>query len=390
MLTFDKFTGINNVQPDHRLVPTDAGSALTVATDLDVGLSGELKRRTGYAETLATCHKNLHQADGFLLATVDGGDLTKLDSVGGSRVTLYPSLGSARVWYCNLPDGRTTFSNGSICGITNGVTATGWGVPVPASIGALTDAVGLLDPGDYQYMLTYVRTSDKLEGGPLYSNPLPVASGGIVLTALPTLAGYSTNVYITAANGDDGFYAGNTTGSTFSYTGKNDALAMPCRTRHLQPAPAGTVTAFWRGRVLVAKDNVLYASRTNQWEVFDFRRDFKQFSAPITLIQPVDGGVFVGTSDELAFLAGAEFDKLTYRRVVDGSTVLGSGVGVRGEFIGQSGSAMICIANGVIVAGFSDGGVVRMTEGRYKTTVTEVSATFRQINGIPQYIAVPQ
>lgn len=395
MLKFDKFTGLDNVQPAHRLTQFQVGSALTAATDLDVGLSGELKRRTGYVETLATCHKNLHQADGFLLATVDGGDLTKLDSAGGSRVTLYPSLGSARVWYCNLPDGRTTFSNGSICGITDGVTATGWGVPIPASLGALTDVVGLLDPGDYQYMLTYVRTSDKLEGGPLYSNPLPVASGGIVLTSLPTLAGYSMNVYITAADGDDGFYAGNTTSSAFSYTGKNDALALPCRTGYLQPAPAGTVTAFWRGRVLIAQGNALYASRTNQWEAFDFRRDFKQFSAPITLIQPVDGGVFVGTSDELAFLAGAEFDKLTYRRVVEGSVVLGSGVSVRGELVKQAegsglGSAMICIANGVIVAGFSDGGVVRMTEGRYKTTVTEVSATFRQINGIPQYIAVPQ
>ena len=224
------------------------------------------------------------------------------------------------------------------------------------SLGALTDVAGLLFPGDYQYMLTYVRNSDKLESGPLFSNPLPVASGGIVLTGLPVLAGHSINVYLTAANGDAGFYAGNTTGGLFSYTGKNDALVMPCRTDYLQPAPAGTVAAFWRGRVLVAVGPVLYASRTNQVELFDFRRDFKQFTDPITLIQPVDGGVFVGTTTELVFLAGVEFDKLSYRQALVGPVVLGSGAAVSGELvkrgnsIGQ-GSAMVCIAGGGLVAG---------------------------------------
>jgi len=387
MLKFDKFTGINNVQPAHRLEQDQTGSALSVATDLDIGLSGELKRRSGYVETLDTCHKNLHQANGFMLATVDGGDLISMDSSGGSRVTLYPSLGSARVWYCNLPDGRTTFSNGSICGITDGVTATKWGVPAPASVGAMTDVVGLLDPGEYQYMLTYVRDSDGLEGGPIYSTLFTLALGGVVLTGLPILAGHSINVYL-----GDGFYAGNTTNSAFSYTGKNDALALPCRTANLDPAPVGTVMAFWRSRVLTAVGNVLYASRPFQLEHFDFRRDFKQFSAPITLIQPVDGGVFVGTAEELAFLGGTSFDGMSYRQAVVGSVVLGSGVSVRGDLINQSGSgsAMVCIANGVLVAGLADGGVIRMSEGRYKTTVTEVSATFRHLNGIPQYIAIPQ
>ena len=216
-------------------------------------------------------------------------------------------------------------------------------------------------------------------------------------TGLPALAGHSIKVYITAANGDDGFYAGNTANGLFSYTGKNDALVLPCRTSYLQPAPAGTVAAFWRGRALTAVGPVLYASKTNQWELFDFRRDFKQFGADITLIQPVDGGVFIGTKDELAFLAGTEFDKLAYRRVLPAGVVLGSGVAAPGELVkrgkpgelpGQN-SAMLCIAGGGIVAGFSDGNVERMTEGRYQTQVAEVSATFRYIGGIPQYIAVP-
>jgi hypothetical protein len=390
MLTFEKFTGVNNVVPSHRLKKTD----LTVATNIDIGLDGELMRRDGYSELAATCHKNLWQADGFLLATVAGNDL-KAFTIGGSYTTVSASLGPSRVWYCNLPDGRTTFSNGLINGITGGAAATTWGVPIPASLGARADVAGSLFPGDYQYQLTYRRTADGLESGPLYSNPAAAASGGISLSGLPTLAGHTINVYITGANGDVGFYAGNTAGSTFTFTGANDQLVLPCRTEHLSPAPVGTVMAFWRGRVLVAAGSVLWASMAGRWEHFNMRRDFKQFSAGITLIQPVDGGFFVGTTEELCFLAGTEFDKLIYTRKLAGATVLGSGVAVRGELIKQGegaglGSAMMCLADNTVVAGFSDGQIVRSTESRYTTTATEVSAVFRMVDRVPQYVAIPQ
>ncbi len=388
MLKFEKFTGINNAQPPHRL----KNSELTIATDVDIGLSGEITRRAGYSEVSPLCHKNLWQGDGFMLATYNS-DLVK--TTGGTQTTLLASLGSDRVRYLNLPDGRTAFSNGLISGITDGATVTTWGVPMPPSIGTLTDVAGGLFPGDYQYQLTYVRLSDGLEGPPEYSNPLPVTLGGIVLTTLPVLAGHKTNIYITGADGGTGYLAGSTLTGTFAFTGTNDQLVLPCRTEYLVPMPIGKVSAMWRGRVLVGVGNVLYASRAGTWELCDVRRDFKQFIAPITLIQPVDGGVFVGTESELAFMSGVEFDKLVYRQVVAGPTVLGSGVSVRGELLQQRegaavGAGMVCIADGVVVAGFSDGEVVRLTEGRYTTTATEVAATFRMNGRIPQYIAVPQ
>lgn len=389
MLTFEKFSGINNVLPDHRLAP----DALTVADNVDIGLTGEVRRRDGYSELLATCHKNLHQAKGFMLATVDGGDLISMNSAGGARVTLYPSLGVSRVWYCNLPDGRTAFSNGLIRGITDGSTVTTFGVPIPSSIGALMLVSGDLFPGDYRYQLTYVRLADGLEGGPAYSEPVAVPDGGIVLTGLPELAGHKINVYLTSHNGEHAFLAGSTTNGAFSFTGKNDKLILPCRTDFMYPAPSGSIMAFYGARVLIAVGPVLYASRPNGWELFDIRRDFKQFTSPITLIQPVDDGVYVGTTTELVFMAGSEFDKMTYRQVLAGPVVLGSGVQVPGDLIrgGQPGTAMLCIADGVICAGFNGGNLVRLTEGRYQTDATEVAATFRMLPGrIPQYLAIPQ
>ena len=253
MLTFDKFTGINNVLPTERLQPGE----LVTARNVDIGLSGEVRRRAGYTVVDPTCHKNLWQGDGFMLATANG-DLKK---VGGA--TLYPSLGVDRVWYCNLPDGRTTFSNGLISGVTDGVTATAWGVPIPSGLGSVTPIAGDLFSGDYQYQITYVRLADGLEGGPLYSNPVSLPDGGFFVSGLPTLAGHKINVYLTSHNAGEGYLAGSTTGGTFSFIGSNEQLVLPCRTNNLEPAPVGTVTNFWRGRVLVAEGNTLWASKTH-------------------------------------------------------------------------------------------------------------------------------
>ena len=389
MLKLEKWSGINNVQPQERLGTRD----LTVATNVDFGLSGEVYRRGGYSVAAAGCHKNVWQARGFMLATVDG-TLVGI-APGGAETLLHAALGSARVWYCNLPDGRTAFSNGLICGLTDGTTATDWGVPVPDSVGVASEVAGALDPGTYRYVLTYVRLSDGLEGGGDWSMPLDLAEGGILLMNLPQRAGYKINVYLTGANGDTAHLAGTTFTSSFSYLGKNDVLVTPYATDNLEPAPAGRCLAFWRGRALVADGNVLRASRTHQWELFDPQRDFKQLPAAITLIEPVNDGIYVGTTSGLAFLEGTEFDKLVYRSCIEGLVPLGSGVTARGDLIAVGegrgkGDAMVCIADGVIVAGLEGGQVVRLSADRYATEATEVAATFREIDGIPQYIAVVQ
>lgn len=389
MLTFDQFTGINNVLPSHRL----GDSELAEAVNVDIGRTGDITRRQGYTQQSALCHKNLHQGPGYLLATLDGGDLVAIQ--GGTTTTIYPALGPSRVWYCDLPDGRVTFSNGLINGITNGAGRTTWGVPIPEELGAFMDIAGQLHPGEYRYGLTYVRLADGRESGVLHSAPIQIQDGGLFLSGLQPRAGHAINVYLTSHNGMQLYLAGTTTNALFTFIGKNEDLALPCATEFLAPAPVGTFTAAWRDRVLVAVGRVLYASMPHNPELFDLRRDFKQFTAPITLIQPVESGVFVGTDTELAFLAGNDFDKLVYMRQIDGRTVPGSGVRVQGENIqrGQGtgqGDCMLCIAGGHIVAGYGDGGVLRLTDGRYTTNVAEVAATFRMVDGVPQYLAVPQ
>jgi len=387
MTTFNKFTGLNNVLPPERLGPGD----LSMALNVDIGMDTEIRRRKGHSVTRVGAYTNVWDADGFGLA-VKGNDLVNADT----DAVLHAGVGAARMWYTNLPDGRTAYSNGAYNGMARAASRTGWGVPIPANVGAAADVAGQLYPGDYQYSLAYVRTVDGLEGGPAYAAPVAIAAGGLSLTGLPVLAGHTINVYLTSHFGGQSYLAGNTAGAAFSYTGLNAHLVMPGRSEFMQPAPLGTLSCLWNGRVLLAVGPVLYASQHGRFELFDMRRDFKQFNGDITAIVRMDEGIFVGTTKELAFLEGGTFDKLSYNQVIDGPVVLGSGLSIQAEHLLVSettphhGQAMICIAKQMLVAAISSGKVIFMTEGRYITDATEVCATFRLIDDIPQYIAVVQ
>ena len=388
MLTFKQFTGINNVLPAHRLTHSD----LVRAQDVDAGLSGEIERRQGYAEVSTACHKNLWQAEGFMLAT-EGSHLTAIFP-GGARVVLDHGMGPGRVWYCNLPNGRTTYTDGLRHGVTDGTAGLGRSIPAPASLGSPDDTFGALFPGDYRYHLTYVRLTDHLEGPAASSHPVALSQGGLRLDGLPTLAGHALNIYLSGQDGEGAYLAGTTADDWFEFAGNDTQMALPCRTLGATEFPVGTFTAFWRGRVLTAVGATLWASRPVSTHLGDWK-DFKQLTAPITAIVPVNDGIYVGTTTGLVFLAGETWDSLQYNDTAHGAVVPGSGIQVPGhqiklgEGVGR-GPAMMCIAGGEIVAGFGDGQTVSLTDGKYKTSAAEVCATFREIRGIPQYIAVPQ
>lgn len=386
MLTFSSFMGINNVTPEHRLGKQD----LVDATDVDIGGTGEITRRAGLTLLSDQCHKNLHQARGFMLATC-GSDLTAIRP-DGARHVIHPALGPSRVWYCNLPDGRTTYTNGLIHGTTDGFVGHPRSVAAPDSLGAPDAAFGSLSPGQYRYHLTMAR--DSIESPAISSEPITITDGGLRLDGLPVRLGHTVNVYLSGMDGEGAYLIGSTYGSTFEWGGKNSDLVLPCRTLGAQAFPVGTHTAFWRGRIITAVGNVLWASRPMAPHLADWH-DFKQLSGAITMIVPVEDGIYVGTEYELAWLGGATWDALNYAPTARGPVVPGSGVSAPGDQIKLGdgvgrGSAMLCIAGGEIVAGFAGGLTTSLTSKRYRTNAKEVCATFREVQGVPQYIAVPQ
>ena len=388
MLTFEGFAGINNVLPEQRMKASD----LVLATDVDIGLSREVVRRTGTTQLSDDCHRNLWQAPSYLVATC-GSTLTGIWP-DGSRHALHPSMGPGRVRYCDLPDGRTVFSSGGYIGVTDGRSAVPLTPPTPPRLGAAAPLHGALHPGSYRYHLTYARQDDLTEGPAISSEPIDIQQGGLRLDGLPDRPGHSINVYLSSMDGEGAYLAGATAGRSFEFAEGNHTLVLPCRTLGATPTTAGTFMAFWRGCLLVAEGSVLWASRPGVPHLTDWR-NFKPLVGNITAVQPVDDGIYVGTDRGLIWLGGTSWDALTYSDTQRGPVVPGSGVAVRGDRIrvgdgAGNGSAMLCIAGGEIVAGFGGGQTSSLTGGRYRTNATEVCATFREVRGIPQYVAVPQ
>lgn len=398
-MKIERFTGLNNQNPgfeEESLKPGD----LIEATNCYVDNDGWLVRRAGFSLASSGVYTSLWSGTTLTLAVL-AGNLVK---VGGG--TLHASVGTARMWFEELPDGRVVYSNGTAMGVVNavGTARLPWGVPVPASAGSGANTTGSLAPGVYRWCITHRRTSDGLEGGPAYSGTVTVSGGGLALASLPTLADHTTNVYVTAANGTEQFYAGNTSGSTFTLTSAASRVRR-CMTHYCKAPPAsGILPRFWRGRMLLAVGDTLYATKARTLHLFDVKESARRFGGTITMVQPVETGIWIGTTEGLHFMGpGNQFDKLPMVRQIDGPVLLGSGVACRGGALLRMGSqgpglagdgndGALCIAARAITALYSDGSCRALTDRRYlvASSITSVVAAVIENAPLSQYIAVPQ
>ena len=99
MLTCKGFTGINNVLPEHRMGSGD----LLLAQDVDIGLTGEVTRRAGLTVASEQCHKNLHQAHSFMLATCGSALITASAPSVVARSATIPSAFSVAATALSTP-----------------------------------------------------------------------------------------------------------------------------------------------------------------------------------------------------------------------------------------------------------------------------------------------
>lgn len=398
-MKIERFTGLDNQNTgfeEESLKPGDLAEATNCYVDND----GWMVRRAGFTLASSGVYTSFWSGSTLTLGVL-AGNLVK---VGGG--TLHASVGTARMWFEELPDGRVVYSNGTAMGVVNaaGTARLPWGVPVPASAGSGASTTGSLPPGVYRWCLTHRRTSDGLEGGPVYSSTVTVSGGGLALTSLPTLADHTTNIYVTAANGTEQFYAGNTSGSTFTLTSAASRVRR-CMTHYCKaPLSGGILPRFWRGRMLLAVGDTLYATKARTLHLFNVKEDARRFAGTITMIQPVETGIWIGTTEALYWLGpGTQFDKLAMTRQIDGPVILGSGAACRGGALmrmasngpsvaGDGNNGALCIAARAITALYSDGACRSLTDRRYlvSAAITSVAAAVVEDGQLSQYIAIPQ
>lgn len=226
---------------------------------------------------------------------------------------------------------------------------------------------GALGQGTYGAAVAWLR--GQLESARSAIAFVDVGERGSLEITLPmcldeTVTG--ARLYLTRANGGELLLAGDhPIGADPISMPTLPELGRPSQFRNLSPMPTGRFLKYWRGRLMTARANLLRFSEAMAYHLHDERYGFVQMAQRITFVQPVDGGIWVGQVDHVAFLGGTELGNLSISRRQSRAPVPGSAILVAAEIVGVDVSpdgspVVVWLAENGYVMGTSAGAIVEV------------------------------
>lgn len=311
--------GLNNRCDPSRLGFTAADRSQSTylygADNVDITSAGFLRRRRGTTGALlpGAAHSLWGDgaADGY--AVMDG-NLVELTTSAGALVArvLEGGFTHAPVTMARMPTGAVVWSDGRRIGaVLEGVA--GELVPdAPNPVPAVQPVAGSLPAG--HYLFSFTRITDRGESAATQPTRIeaPGATGFVFTGMTPDVA-----AYMSGPNGD---ILTRTDGDTVVALNDSGARA---ETLLLERIPAGQIVRHYSGRLLVARGPMLAWSETYRYGLWNPGRNFIQFEAPITVVEPCRDGVFV-CADRTYWLPG-DLAGTQLREVLPYGGVAGSG-----------------------------------------------------------------
>lgn len=234
-------------------------------------------------------------------------------------------------------------------------------VPPAPLVSASDGGSGALEAGSYGVAVAWLRGAQESPLSAMTS--CTVAAAGALSITLPMCMDPTVTharLYLTRHNGGELLRGEDyPIGTAWAAWTLLPTLGAPAPFRHMQPMPTGQYLGLWRGRLVTAWANVLRFSEALAYHVNDPLHGFVQMPQRITFVQPVDGGIWVGQVDHVAFLAGAEPAELVLSHKTGKAPVPGSAVALDAETAGElsaGGAAAVAwlAANGFVL-GSPDG-----------------------------------
>lgn len=147
--------------------------------------------------------------------------------------------------------------------------------------------------------------------------------------------------------------------------------------------PPGRIIRDYNGRLYVADDKgVAWYSEPFAYEHFRRYRGFLQFAAPLTLMEPVAGGIWFATEHATWFYAGDPDEGFQVAKSLDHGAIFGTSVRLPG-----GARAMWQSPRGAIVGGPGGEAVNTQEEHVVPDAAKEGAALYRDRDGRRQYIA---
>lgn len=252
----------------------------------------------------------------------------------------------------------------------DGVAVTPFTIQTPPAPLVSIEADGSLPAGRYSVAVAWLRGDVESATSPVSAVTVP--TNGRLRVTLPYCMDPAVDrarVFMTDPDGarlqEVGTFPVGTLAADIATA--SGLLGEP-RFRHMAPMPAGLYLAQWQGRLISARRNVLHFSEPMALHINDPLHGFVQMPQRITFVAPVDGGVWVGQIDHVAFLAGQDVRSLTLTRKRCERPVPGSAVIVDGSVAKETGGlqAAAWLAGNGHVIGTPDGTLIEPRRGRIR------------------------
>lgn len=229
---------------------------------------------------------------------------------------------------------------------------------------------GALPAGSYSAAVAWLR--GPLESGLSALSTVQVGHDGAITLTLPLALDASVTgarVYLTRPGGGELARMGDyPLGSSIDIT-VQPQLGAPAQFMHRVAMPTGQYLKYWRGRLLTARGNTLRWSDALAYHLHDPRTGYLQLPQRITFVQSMQGGIWVGQVDHVAFLPGNGPEELTVDHKSSAAPVPDSAImldaAAAKPLLGQAaegGAALWLAANG-FVAGDASGKLYEPSAG---------------------------
>jgi hypothetical protein len=370
--------GMNNRQEDFALPKGTARNAVNA----DFDNMGRGKRRAGY--TLVYSGINVRHGYESPIGSfiVEGADLKSWD--GGATATTIFSGVFGEICTFDYFNGVVYFSDGIVSKkIKTGGVVADWGMSRPGDA-TLSSTTGLLDAGVYLGAISHINSLGEESGASTMVSIKITANRGIVFT-LPSMQEAQADsycLYLSTANGSTLYKVAETSGSSYtvSLAGYDSGKILDLEF-HDAP-PAGRIIRHFRGRNYIADDTgLVWYTDADDLDHVDMRNNYFQYPAPVTVMEPVDGGIFI-VADRTYFRSGGDPEEASTSVLLDYGALLGTGARVLNS------SNVSWMSDRGMIMGSADGQVKNMVEEQVAVeSGTSGSAIVRENNGIRQFIS---
>lgn len=366
--------GMDNAREDEALERGGDSPSLHVrdALNLDISDTGRMSMRQGVSLQTDKPFKWLWQSSlhSDCFAALNG-DWVKVNLQGWTHEVLLAGAGQGWLKHIVLNNQILMCSDAGLFSY-DGRNAQRFTLDTPAAPYASMDGSGSLHEGQYSFAVSWLRNG--AESGLSEISAVHCTGQGNALAAFPLCADPTVShvrLYLSEAGGGELRRAEDyPIGTAQVQIPLLPALGHAASTQFIDPMPHGKYLSLWRGRLITARANVLYFSQPLAFHLCDMRYGFIQLPQRITFAEPVEGGIWVGQTDHVVFLRGADLKQMTVEpkasaRPVPDSSFTADNALLDG--IGSGGlSAAVWLSEKGFAAGTADGQLLELHKGILK------------------------